>query len=316
MRVKEGLLTLSCCHSSILTAQSIRQPTRIEVFGSDLPNLDLLDLPGLVGKGNQGETTIIQDTQDLVEETIRKYKDRAIFLAIRPANHDVREDGANNKTLQIIHKMNIKDQTLGVLTKCDNVTEDEKEEMGDYQNMLLDKIDQKDIRLLHDENLRTTILAGGYVATANKLVSENANTNANANASDHIVFDSLTNAVTSRKRATWRSLTYRTLRATRRRGSRTTSRSLSPPGSLPPTSSSRSCRSATSTSSRKIGCLRPSCVSVTSKSLSLWRTRRWACPPLAKDSDSGVRQARLQAVTIQGRLPRMLPKHSWPGSRR
>jgi hypothetical protein len=83
--------------------------------------LDLLDLPGLVGTANAGETTIVQDTLELVKTSIQTYKDRAIFLAVRNSRVNIREGGTDVKTMQIIHDMGIKDLTLGVLTMCDKM---------------------------------------------------------------------------------------------------------------------------------------------------------------------------------------------------
>ncbi|GMH50280.1 hypothetical protein TrRE_jg7749, partial [Triparma retinervis] len=137
---------------------------RITVKGRDLPNLDLLDLPGLVGTANDGETTIVQDTQDLVEKTIRTYKDRAIFLAVRDSCDNIRtqgEDGTGNKTLRIIHDMGIKDSSLGVLTMCDEMGKRDMDE-------LKKKIEQEDVKILLDKDLKTTVLRHGYVATSNE----------------------------------------------------------------------------------------------------------------------------------------------------
>ena len=58
----------------------------IELRGKDLPNLDLLDLPGLKQKAKKDESdSVIEDTKKLVEDTIDKVKEMSIFLAIRAA---------------------------------------------------------------------------------------------------------------------------------------------------------------------------------------------------------------------------------------
>ena len=123
--------------------------------------MDLLDLPGLVGKGNSGEDAIEKDTQDLVEKTIQTYKDRAIFLAVRSSRDNIRSGGIDVKTLRIVHKMGIKASTLGVLTMCDKMADDDMDE-------LKVKVEQKDVEKLEDEDLKQTILKHGYIATANK----------------------------------------------------------------------------------------------------------------------------------------------------
>jgi hypothetical protein len=123
--------------------------------------LDLLDLPGLVGTANAGETTIVQDTLELVKTSIQTYKDRAIFLAVRNSRGNIREGGTDVKTMQIIHDMGIKDLTLGVLTMCDKMDESD---MDDLER----KLRQEDVKELDNEDLKQTVLKYGYVATANR----------------------------------------------------------------------------------------------------------------------------------------------------
>jgi len=72
-------------NDTVNNAKTIRTDKIIimEIRGKNMPNLDLLDLPGIVGKENSNEnSTVVQDSKCLVESMIDQYKDRAIFLML------------------------------------------------------------------------------------------------------------------------------------------------------------------------------------------------------------------------------------------
>jgi hypothetical protein len=80
------------------------------------PNLDLLDLPGIVAAGAGKE-----ETRNLVNSVIKKDKDHSIFLLIVEAKF------LNTSTAASIFKdaspeMNVCQQTIGILTKIDELS--------------------------------------------------------------------------------------------------------------------------------------------------------------------------------------------------
>ena len=132
----------------------------IELRGKDLPNLDLLDLPGIKQEARKGESdSVVTDTQKLVEDTIDKLKGMAIFLAIRDARSDLLHDVSAANTIKIVKDKNIGANTIGVLTKCDKMDEDD---IDHEQRGVVYKLDQKDAVELKFPLLNM------YIATSNR----------------------------------------------------------------------------------------------------------------------------------------------------
>jgi len=82
-----------------------------------------VDLPGLVGVEAEGEKGVKEDTKNLLKTMIDKYKGRAIFIAIRKATTDLRQGGSFMTMLDIIKEKQIAAQTIGVITKCDELVQ-------------------------------------------------------------------------------------------------------------------------------------------------------------------------------------------------
>ena len=123
----------------------------VELWSEKYPNIDLLDLPGLVLTPNQGDAPDLPDqTYQLVLDTIDQTKGRAIFLAVREAGYDIQQS-LTTKVLR--DRPEIKDRSLGVLTKCDKYA---------------------DSHILHQlESTTQWALGYGYVATMNKPLNGN-----------------------------------------------------------------------------------------------------------------------------------------------
>lgn len=134
-------------NSLVSITQGIRADRLIEVElkRPDLPDIDLLDLPGMViNAGPNDPKDLPQQTYQLVVNTIKKTKGRAIYLAVR----EVGEDPYQSKTMSVVNEMpEIKPYCLGVLTKCDLFSD----------TLILDR--------LQDAN--DWALGYGYVATMN-----------------------------------------------------------------------------------------------------------------------------------------------------
>ncbi|MBM4292866.1 MAG: hypothetical protein FJ138_16815, partial [Deltaproteobacteria bacterium] len=90
---------------------------QVESWGPDLPNLDLVDLPGMVVAGKREDApNLPEQTYDLTLQMIDELKERAIFLAVREASQDV-EQSLTTKVLAA--RPEIRDRCMGALTKCD-----------------------------------------------------------------------------------------------------------------------------------------------------------------------------------------------------
>ena len=63
---------------------------RLRVEGTDVPNIDLLDLPGIVLMRRDGEPEdMTQQTIDLVQSVVSETRGRALYLAVRGAGEAV-----------------------------------------------------------------------------------------------------------------------------------------------------------------------------------------------------------------------------------
>ena len=90
----------------------------IEVQGPNLPNLTLIDLPGLVKVGGDSDDeSIVNRIRDLVDSFLEK--ERTVILAVVPANIDyhnveilrdvIRVDPAGVRTIPVVTKMDLID---------------------------------------------------------------------------------------------------------------------------------------------------------------------------------------------------------------
>lgn len=90
---------------------------RVEIFGSTLPQLTIVDLPGLIHSGTKGQADT--DVQ-IVKNLVRDYMDnrRSIILAVVTAKNDI----SNQIVLKMAKKAdNNGIRTLGVITKPDTL---------------------------------------------------------------------------------------------------------------------------------------------------------------------------------------------------
>jgi hypothetical protein len=126
------------------------------------PNLDLVDLPGLVATHVQGEPdNMSAQTRQLVEEYLDCFTQHSLFLVTVPANAGPSQSIA----MDIVQKRNLQDRTIGVLTKADlrafrGVDDDDSLDEASRVEELRSKLDQQspDVVPLHPHS---------YVATTN-----------------------------------------------------------------------------------------------------------------------------------------------------
>jgi hypothetical protein len=123
---------------------------QVELWAEDYPNLDLLDLPGIVlNAGPYDVETLPHDTYQLVIDTVEQTKGRAIYLAVREAGENVH----NSMTIKVLRQCpEIKDHCLGVLTKCDRYADD----------LIIEELKASE----------EWALGYGYVATMNQPISD------------------------------------------------------------------------------------------------------------------------------------------------
>jgi hypothetical protein len=104
------------------------------------PNLDLLDLPGIVTATVDGEPDDLpQQTRDLVDREINKARERSVYLVVVEGFLD---DVTKASSLAIAKKHNLQEQCIGVYTKTDRANSDESDDgrpYGDFQDRVMCK---------------------------------------------------------------------------------------------------------------------------------------------------------------------------------
>ena len=94
---------------------------KLSLGGPHLPNLDLLDLPGLVLNARDDEPKSMQaDTHRLVDSIISETHGRAVYLAVRKITDDFR----SSQTMSVLKRnKQIVPKTIVVYTHCDESNE-------------------------------------------------------------------------------------------------------------------------------------------------------------------------------------------------
>src|SRR3990167_2972704 len=107
----------------------------IEIVSEAVPNLSLVDLPGIFGARYENEP---EDVKTKTKKLVEKYLQmpHTLVLAILPANERIR----NSPAMHLIQKFGKEKQTIGVLTKSDLSYHKEKE---DPYSPLKEKLDGK-----------------------------------------------------------------------------------------------------------------------------------------------------------------------------
>jgi len=109
----------------------------LNIENCDVPELTLVDLPGLIGSQFEGEKRgLKQKVLDLVKKYINQ--PHAIVLAVAPANVRLRD----NDILGMVKEAGAEDRTIGLLTKCDLANE--RNRLEDILNGKLSEADRKD----------------------------------------------------------------------------------------------------------------------------------------------------------------------------
>ena len=138
-------------HTLILRVQS---PT--------VPNLDLVDLPGVVLNAAAGEPDDMpQQTKQLVNDHIDRHKDHSVFLGVVDAT------SAPNSSvgLQLLREKGALDRTIGVITMCDYAGAPQQ------KTKLRNRLEQKGDAIPLNPH--------GYVATMNAPVEEDGDRRSN-----------------------------------------------------------------------------------------------------------------------------------------
>ena len=81
--------------------------------------MNLLDLPGIVAAPDE----IKQATETLVTSHVVAHRESSVFLAIVPAVDSPRDSPA----LALVARHALQDRTIGVITKCDRLEDEEHE---------------------------------------------------------------------------------------------------------------------------------------------------------------------------------------------
>ena len=131
----------------------INDELSIEIISHQVPNLTLVDLPGIFGARYENEP---MDVKKLTKKLVEKYlvMPHTIVLAILPANERIR----NSAAMHLLQKHNKVEQTIGVLTKADLAYN--QSHPNDPYYALKEKLEGKSADYIH--------LPRGYVAVRNR----------------------------------------------------------------------------------------------------------------------------------------------------
>lgn len=109
------------CTNSSLHSSARHSIVVVELESSDCPNVTLVDLPGLVRTHVTGQSSsIVDDVENLVDYYISNPS--SIILSLIPSNVDFATSSAMAKAVVVDPGG---DRTIGVLTKCDLVEQEE-----------------------------------------------------------------------------------------------------------------------------------------------------------------------------------------------
>lgn len=100
-----------------------------------VPNLDVVDLPGLVGANLNANQDLVKVTAELANSVITKEKDRSVFLLVM----DCRAQTNHTIAMELIRTGRIEAQTIGVMTKLD-MYHPEEEDTDSVSDPLLQKL--------------------------------------------------------------------------------------------------------------------------------------------------------------------------------
>lgn len=132
---------------------AINHEVLISIQNEEAPNLDLVDLPGIVGanEGNKSED-LAQSTYSLAESVVENERQYSTFLLVV----DVRTQVNNSLASKLIEEKGVEAQTIGVFTKLD-MFQFETEDPVEENQALVDKLTN-----------RTLLENNGWLACANR----------------------------------------------------------------------------------------------------------------------------------------------------
>eukprot|EP00607_Mallomonas_marina_P000826 CAMPEP_0182434958 /NCGR_PEP_ID=MMETSP1167-20130531/72812_1 /TAXON_ID=2988 /ORGANISM="Mallomonas Sp, Strain CCMP3275" /LENGTH=1273 /DNA_ID=CAMNT_0024625429 /DNA_START=176 /DNA_END=3997 /DNA_ORIENTATION=- len=136
----------------------------LHVSSPSAPNLDLVDLPGLVSTFVRGEPENMQAlTRELVETYIKENSTHSMYLVTVPARSACNQSLA----MEVVQRYKLQSRTIGVLTKSDlyaTIAEDDQEKSENVRE-LCEKVYQRSSDVC-------PLPTYGYVATMNKPIRE------------------------------------------------------------------------------------------------------------------------------------------------
>ena len=119
--VRETMRKVIQAEHGRLTGVSHTRMLNLQVRSNLVPTLDFIDLPGLVSVAatHEGEPEDMgTQTERLLSSMISLHKEHAIFLAVVLASQPPR----NAPIMRMVQEHGIEAQTIGILTKCDEVS--------------------------------------------------------------------------------------------------------------------------------------------------------------------------------------------------
>jgi flavin-dependent dehydrogenase len=128
-------------------------------YSPNVPDLDLLDLPGLVGAVRKEDPRgIVEETRAVVEAEIFNGAWYSIYLAVVEASEAI----YNSPVIHFLQKSNLDHQTIGVITKCD-------EEVVCKDEYPPRSVSSHSVKVAHKiEKADSVLLGGGFLGTMSR----------------------------------------------------------------------------------------------------------------------------------------------------
>jgi dynamin 1-like protein len=113
-KIKSGMESFVQQSNNGLVRGIIITEFKIELYSSNVPDMELIDLPGVIQGILENEpNTLAKDTEDLTAKYIRDAN--TLVLTIFPCNERIRV----NIMCKLLQQNNATDRCVGILTKCD-----------------------------------------------------------------------------------------------------------------------------------------------------------------------------------------------------
>lgn len=116
--VKSAMDTVMSREDERFRSVSDAYEVELHLQSPEMPNLDIVDLPGLVLNAPSDEPDLPALTRRLIDREIKQSKERSLFLIAIPTGTAI----GSMTVFNVLKDMDISSRSIGVFTKCDTVS--------------------------------------------------------------------------------------------------------------------------------------------------------------------------------------------------